>query len=194
MILPQEIRTARLILREWRESDHEPFARMNADPRVMEYFPALLSRAESDAGVERIRSHFRINGFGLWAVELADRHDFIGFTGLSRPGFEAHFTPCVEVGWRLDAAHWGRGYATEAAEAAVSFGFERLGLEEIVSFTARANRRSIRVMEKLGMGCDPNDDFDHPRIPEGHALRGHVLYRLARAAWRERGALFPGRS
>jgi ribosomal-protein-alanine N-acetyltransferase len=127
-------------------------------------------------------------------VELGDRYDFIGFTGLSRPGFEAHFTPCVEVGWRLDAAHWGRGYATEAAEAAVSFGFERLGLEEIVSFTARANRRSIRVMEKLGMGCDPNDDFDHPRIPEGHALRGHVLYRLARAAWQERGALFPGRS
>jgi ribosomal-protein-alanine N-acetyltransferase len=189
MTLPQQIRTARLLLRRWRESDLEPFAQMNADPRVMEYFPALLSRVESEASVVRIQSHFRAHRFGLWAVELGDRHEFIGFAGLARPGFETDFTPCVEVGWRLAAEHWGHGYATEAALAAVSFGFELLGLEEIVSFTVPTNRRSIRVMEKLGMRRDAGSDFDHPRIPEGHPLRAHVLYRTNRTAWQDRGAL-----
>ena len=189
MTLPQQIRTARLVLRWWRESDLEPFAHMNADPQVMQYFPALLSRTESQASVERIHSHFRTHGFGFWAVELGDRHEFIGFTGLAHPGFEAHFTPCVEVGWRLAAAHWGLGYATEAALAAMSFGFERLGLEEIVSFTVPTNWRSRRVMEKLGMGRDASGDFDHPRVPQGHPFRPHVLYRTTRTAWQDRVAL-----
>jgi ribosomal-protein-alanine N-acetyltransferase len=180
---PNELRTARLRLRAWRASDREPFARMNADPRVMEHFPAPLAAAESDALLERIRAHFAARGFGLWAVEVPGGPDFIGFVGLSVPDFEAAFTPCVEVGWRLAAEHWGRGYATEAARAALAFGFGSLGLPEVVSFTVAANERSRRVMERLGMRRDPAEDFDHPSLPAGHPLCRHVLYRIARAAW-----------
>jgi ribosomal-protein-alanine N-acetyltransferase len=157
---------------------------MNADPRVMEHFPATLSRAESDATVDRITAHFDAHGFGLWAVEIPGVAPFGGFVGLCQPRFEAHFTPCVEVGWRLAAEHWGQGYATEAAKAALKFGFETLGLHEIVSFTVPANRRSRRVMEKLGMMHDPDDDFDHPILATGHPLCRHVLYRIAVAEWR----------
>jgi ribosomal-protein-alanine N-acetyltransferase len=178
-----ELRTARLRLRAWRASDRVPFARMNADPRVMEHFPAPLAAAESDALLERIRAHFAARGFGLWAAEVPGGPDFIGFVGLSVPGFEAAFTPCVEVGWRLAAEHWGRGYATEAARAALAFGFGSLGLPEVVSFTVAANERSRRVMERLGMRRDPAEDFDHPSLPAGHPLCRHVLYRIARAAW-----------
>jgi len=173
-----ELRTARLLLRPWRESDRDPFAALNADPRVMEYFPAPLSRAESDAGVARIGAHFEGNGFGFWAVEVLDGPPFVGFIGLSVPGFAAHFTPCTEIGWRLAHDAWGLGYATEGARAVVRFAFDTLGREEIVAMTAPANQRSRRVMEKLGMRRDPADDFDHPRIPEGHPLRRTVLYRL----------------
>ncbi|MBI2895806.1 MAG: GNAT family N-acetyltransferase [Deltaproteobacteria bacterium] len=180
----REIRTARLLLRPWRDGDLEQFAAMNADPRVMEHFPSVLSRSESDAAAGRIRSHFEAHGYGLWAIEVPGVADFIGFAGLSRPTFEAHFTPCVEVGWRLAAAHWFHGYATEAARAALRWGFVAHGLAEIVSMTVPANRRSRRVMEKLGMRHDPSDDFDHPRLPEGHGLRRHVLYRLTCAEWR----------
>ena len=176
----EEVRTARLLLRRWRDGDLEPFAAMNADPRVMEHFPAPLSRAESDELAGRFRSHWVEHGFGPWAIEVPGEAAFIGFTGLSRPSFEAHFTPCVEVGWRLAGGHWGRGYATEAARAAMRVAFEELGLEEIVSFTVPANRRSLRVMEKLGMQRSPRDDFDHPRLPAGHPLRRHVLYRRGR--------------
>jgi RimJ/RimL family protein N-acetyltransferase len=177
------MRTERLLLRPWRASDREAFARMNADPAVMEHFPGVLSREESDALVERIEAHFREHGFGWWAVEVTGEADFIGFVGLSVPNFTAHFMPAVEVGWRLGRDYWGRGFATEAARAAVAFGFERLGLTGIVSFTAPANVRSTRVMERLGMTHDPADDFEHPRLPEGHRLRRHVLYRLSRARW-----------
>jgi len=180
----RELATARLLLRPWRDDDLAPFAALNADPRVMEHFLAPLSRAESDTLAERIRAGFDERGMGLWAVEVPGVAPFIGFTGLCRPGFEAPFGPSVEVGWRLAAAHWGKGYATEAAEAAVGAGFGPFGLGEIVSFTVLANRRSWRVMEKLGMRRDPADDFDHPRVPEGHALRRHVLYRLRRAEWK----------
>ena len=173
-----ELHTERMILRPWRESDREPFALMNADPVVMEFFPDCLSRAESDQGLDRVEAHFREHGFGLFAVELRSEQTFIGFTGLSIPRFEAHFTPCVEIGWRLAKAHWGQGLATEAARAAIKYGFETMGLDEIVSFTVPANVRSRNVMEKLGMKHDPADDFDHPAIPEGHPLRRHVLYRL----------------
>ena len=174
-----ELRTARLVLRPWRPADRAPFAALNADPVVMEHFPSTLTRVESDRMADRIEETFAASGLRLWAVEVSGWLPFIGFVGLSAPGFQAPFTPCVEVGWRLAAGAWGRGYATEAAQAAVADGFERLGLAEIVSFTSTTNERSQRVMQRLGMTHDPADDFDHPRLPEGHRLRRHVLYRLA---------------
>jgi RimJ/RimL family protein N-acetyltransferase len=171
------LRTERLILRAWRPEDREPFAAMNADPRVMEYFPSVQTRAQSDGFADRIEAHFAEHGYGPWAVEVPGTAPFIGFVGLLTPVFEAHFMPAVEVGWRLDAGHWGHGYATEAALASVRHGFETVGLTEIVSFTAVANRPSRAVMERIGMSHDPADDFDHPALP-GHPLQRHVLYRL----------------
>jgi RimJ/RimL family protein N-acetyltransferase len=167
-----------LRLREWRESDREPFARMNADPRVMEFFPSVLSRQESDHLADRIETHFRRHGFGAWAVELGQTAEFIGFTGLAIPDFKAPFMPAVEIAWRLTPEAWGRGLATEAARAAARHGFEALRLQEIVAMTVPANTRSRRVMEKLGMTRDAGDDFDHPNLAEAHPLRRHVLYRL----------------
>lgn len=170
--------TDRLILRHWRESDRRPFSLLNADPRVMEFMPALLSRDESDRAVDRIEDHFREHGFGLCATELRQDHSFIGFIGLAVPSFRATFTPCVEIGWRLSADHWGHGLATEGSLAIVRYAFEIMGLEALVSFTVPGNLRSRRVMEKLGMTRNPADDFDHPVLPQGHPLRRHVLYRL----------------
>ncbi|MDQ6899813.1 MAG: GNAT family N-acetyltransferase [Candidatus Dormibacteraeota bacterium] len=173
-----ELRTQRLLLRRWRESDRLPFAALNADPVVMEHFPRTLSRRESDASIDRIEANFASHGFGLWAAELLGSEVFIGFVGLSLPTFDAHFRPAVEVGWRLARPHWGQGYATEAARAVVSFGFDQLKLGEIVSFTVPENIRSRRVMERLGMTHDPHEDFEHPLIPAGHPLRHHLLYRI----------------
>jgi RimJ/RimL family protein N-acetyltransferase len=167
------------LLRRWLPDDRVPFARLNSDPRVLEFFPGTLSREESDALADRIEAHFERHGFGLWAVEIPEIAPFAGFVGLAIPRFEAHFTPCVEIGWRLDAEHWNHDYATEGARAALEFGFVSLHLEEIVSFTVPGNLRSRRVMEKIGMTRSPGDDFDHPALPEGHPLRRHVLYRLA---------------
>ncbi len=175
-----ELRTERLVLRRWRDSDREPFAALNADPVVMEHFPSTLSRVDSDGLVDRIEAGFEERGWGLWAVEVAGADPFIGFVGLNPATFEAPFTPATEVGWRLAREAWGHGYATEGARAAVTFGFEACGLGEIVSFTAAGNERSRRVMERLGMRRDPSGDFDHPTIELGHRLRRHVLYRLAR--------------
>lgn len=180
------VTTARLLLRGWRESDRDPFAAMNADPEVARYLPTPLDRASSDALVDRMVAHWVEHGFGLWAVERHDDGAFLGFTGLYRPAFEAHFTPAVEVGWRLAREAWGQGFATEAARAALEFGFETIGLAEIVSFTVPDNERSRRVMERLGMTRDPAEDFDHPRLAPGHPLRRHVLYRLARPDWERR--------
>jgi RimJ/RimL family protein N-acetyltransferase len=179
-----ELRTARLLLRGWLQSDREPFAALNADPEVMEHFAGTLTREESDVFADRIETHFSERNFGLWAVEVASTGSFTGFVGLQVPRFEAHFTPAVEVGWRLGRQHWGHGYATEAARAALAFGFDEKGLEEIVSFTIPANVRSRRVMERLGMTRDAADDFSHPWFPEGHRVHRHVLYRLSRAAFR----------
>jgi RimJ/RimL family protein N-acetyltransferase len=176
-----ELRTKRLLLRCWNNSDRESFAAMNADAVVMEFFPALMSRTESEAAADRIENHFEQHGFGLWAVELPDQVPFVGFIGLSITRIEAHFTPCVELGWRLLSQYWNQGIATEGALAAIAFGFEQLALDEIVSYTAVPNRRSRRVMEKLGMTHDPHEDFDHPLIPVGHPLRRHVLFRLPRS-------------
>jgi RimJ/RimL family protein N-acetyltransferase len=173
-------KTERLILRKWRESDRQPFARLNADSRVMEFFPRPLSAEESNLLVDQIEADFEQHGFGLCAAELSQDHSFVGFIGLAVPRFSAHFTPCVEIGWRLSAGHWGRGLATEGAREIVRRAFDAHGLEELVSFTVPANIRSRRVMEKLGMTRNAADDFDHPRLPEGHPLRRHVLYRLRR--------------
>jgi RimJ/RimL family protein N-acetyltransferase len=178
------LRTTRLVLREWRDEDCEPFAAMNADPRVAEFLGGPIDRAASDAMVDRIRAHFRERGFGAWAVEVAGGAHFAGFLGLAVPRFEAPFTPCVEIGWRLAAEHWGQGYATEAGRAALAFGFEELRLAEIVSFAVPANLRSLRVMERLGLVRDEAGDFDHPLLPKTHPLSRHVLYRIRRGAGR----------
>jgi ribosomal-protein-alanine N-acetyltransferase len=178
-----ELRTARLILRPWRDEDLAYFAGLNADPRVMEHLPQTLDRAESDLLAARIRGHFSRHGYGLWALEAPGVASFLGFTGLCIPSFDEHFTPCVEIGWRLAWEYWGRGYATEAARASLAYGFQTLGLDEIVAMTVPRNTRSRRVMEKLEMSYRPEDDFGHPRVPEGHPLRRHVLYRLSRRAW-----------
>jgi len=179
------IETERLLLRPWRDEDVHAFADLNADPQVMRHFPSVMSFAQSEILAGLIRSALAENGFGLWAVEEIDGAKFIGFIGLARPHFEAPFTPCVEIGWRLAAAHWGRGYATEGARAALRFGFDELGLDEIVSFTTTGNAASRRVMEKLAMRHDTAGDFEHPRVPVGHPLRPDVLYRLSRESWRE---------
>lgn len=178
-----EIRTARLLLRRWRESDHAPFAVLNSDPLVTEHLPDRLERAESDDLIATIETGFEAHGYGLWALEERATGAFVGFTGLTIPSFQAHFTPAVEVGWRLALSAWGRGYATEAGLASVAFGFLEVGLDEIVSFTSADNVRSRAVMERIGMTHDPEDDFDHPALAEGDRLRPHVLYRISATDW-----------
>jgi len=174
------IRTDRLMLRGWREEDYEPFAAMNADPAVMRYFAAPLSAEETRLAMQRVEEQFALHGFGFWAAELKSSGEFAGFIGLGVPRFEAHFTPCVEIGWRLREKFWNRGLATEGARAVLEWAFETVGLREIVAFTAAGNLASRRVMEKIGMLRDPAEDFEHPSLPEGHALRPHVLYRARR--------------
>ena len=176
---PAILGTDRLILRQWLVSDREPFVRLNADPRVMEFFPALLPPEESISMIDSIEAHFVVHGFGVYAAEFRQNHTFIGFVGLNIPTFDAPFTPCVEIAWRLAAEYWGQGLATEGARAVAEYGFQKLGLREVVAFTVPANMRSPRVMEKLGMKHDSADDFDHPRLPVDHPLRRHVLYRLS---------------
>ena len=178
--------TPRLILRRWHEADLEPFARLNADPDVMEFFSHPLDRAASDGFVERIEAQFGRRGYGLWAVERPADGAFLGFTGLAYQAFEAAFTPCVEVGWRFARAAWGHGYATEAAREALRFGFETVGLPGIVSLTSVGHERSRRVMERLGMRHDPAEDFDYAPLPPDDPHRRHVLYRLGRADWAHR--------
>jgi RimJ/RimL family protein N-acetyltransferase len=175
------IETARLRLRDWCDQDREPFHRINSDPRVMEYFPAPLTREESDTLIDRIEAHQAQHGFTFFAAELLHTAQFIGFIGMVYTPFEAPFTPCVEIGWRLGAEFWGQGLATEGAQAVLQLGFDELKLPEIVALTVPANRRSRRVMEKLGMTCNAADDFEHPRLPPGHPLRTHVLYRVRAA-------------
>jgi len=171
-----QLRSPRALLRQWRESDREPFAELNADPEVMEHFPNVLTRAASDALVDRIIAGMAERGWGLWAVEVRTG-DFAGFVGLNPVTFDAPFAPAVEVGWRLARPYWGQGIATEAARSVLGYAFGPLSLNEVVSFTSTSNLRSQRVMQKLGMQHDPKDDFDHPGLPPGHRLRRHVLYR-----------------
>jgi len=177
------LRTERLLLRRWRPQDREPFAELNADPLVMEHFPATLSPAESDALIARIESSFISDGYGAWAVELPGSVPLAGFVGLWRQTDERlPFAPAVEIGWRLARETWGRGIATEAAAAALEFGFEQAGLDEIVSFTTVANDRSRAVMERLGMRRDPAEDFLHPALEAEDPLAPHVLYRISRGS------------
>jgi RimJ/RimL family protein N-acetyltransferase len=186
MTAPVEFDTARLRLRQWCTADREPFAALNADPKVMEFFPALLTRAESDALADRCQAYIDERGWSFWAIETKTTSEFVGFAGLHTPA-DLPFTPCVEVGWRLAAKHWGKGFATEAARGALRVGFERLGLLEIVSFAAVGNVRSRAVMERLGM-IDTKETFEHPKVPLGHVLRKHCLYRLSRERWLENAA------
>ena len=176
-MLPSCHETPRLSLRLWKAEDRDPFVAMNADPIVMRYFPSLLSGGETDALLARIHAHFQRHGFGLWAVEVKSTEEFAGFVGLAIPTFEAHFTPCVEIGWRLAQRFWHQGIATEAATKVLQFAFHNLQMAEVVSFTAVDNWPSRRVMERIGMTHNPEDDFDHPRIPKDNALCRHVVYR-----------------
>ncbi|MBB5211914.1 GNAT family N-acetyltransferase [Microbulbifer hydrolyticus] len=171
-----EPKTARLQLRQWQDADREPFAQMNADSRVMEFFPATLTRAESDAGIDRQIRHIEKYGWGFWAIERLEDRKFIGFVGIKHVADDMPFAPAVEIGWRLAADAWGRGYASEAARASLQVAFEQLGLADVVSFTVPANVRSRAVMEKLGMMQEQN--FLHPALPPGHPMQEHVLYRL----------------
>lgn len=184
MTQPIEIETPRLLMRIWRDADRAPFAAMNADPQVMEFFPALQNRETSDASMDSWQQQFATQGWSNWAVETKAAGDFIGFIGLSVPRRQLPCSPCVEIGWRLAKAHWGNGYATEGARAALQAGFEQIGLDEIVSLTALINRRSSAVMERIGMR-DAHEDFEHPGVPEGDPLRMHCLYRLSRAEWEQ---------
>jgi RimJ/RimL family protein N-acetyltransferase len=180
----EPLETTRLRLRRWRPGDIDAFAQLNADPQVMAQFPAPLSRVESEFVLEQIEDGFERQGFGVWAVETRDDERFIGLTGITTVPFEAHFTPAVEIGWRMLPAAWGHGYATEAAGAALDYGFGPGRLEEIVSFASKTNGRSIAVMERLGMRHDEQGDFEHPLMQRGHPLALHVLYRISRAQWR----------
>ena len=178
-----ELHTPRLRLRGWRSADLRGFAALNADPEVMRHFPGIMSRAQSDAMARRIQAHFALHGFGQWVLERREQPGLIGSLGLQHVGFEAAFTPAVEIGWRLAKEHWGLGYASEAAWTALRCGFDRLALKEIVSFTAQANLPSEKVMQAIGMRHDPADDFEHPKLAAGHPLRHHVLYRISREQW-----------
>lgn len=181
---PALYETVRLRLRPWRDEDRLPYAALNADPEVREYFPGVLDFAGSEAERERIQARIEQQGWGFWAVELKETGAFIGFTGLNAPkGLPC--SPCVEIGWRLVRAYWGKGYASEVARKALRIGFEQLALDKIVAFTALSIQRSRAVMERLGMQ-NTQEDFDHPRVPAGHPLRRHCLYRLTHTDWQRR--------
>ena len=185
------IEGARIRLRPWRDEDLAPFAAMNADPEVMRHFPATLAPAESAAMLARLRVHQAEHGWGVWAVEERGGAPFLGAVGLLRVGFAARFTPAVEIMWRIAPAFQRRGFAEEAARLALAYGFGTLGLTKIVAFTIPANEPSWRLMEKLGM--QPDGMFDHPRLPEGHPMRPHRLYRLRRPLPSQAGASRAGR-
>jgi RimJ/RimL family protein N-acetyltransferase len=177
-----ELKTERLILRQWSRSDLDNFAKINADPEVMKYYPKLLSRQESDAGIAKFEALITKNGWGFWAVETIDDQSFIGLVGLHQPLYKLPFSPCVEIGWRLARAEWGKGYVTEAGSACLEFAFDRLDLSEVYAFTSVANMKSRAVMERLNM-INIRANFNHPTIPPNSPLREHVVYKIERRAW-----------
>ncbi len=183
MFAPFRLESGRIVLRDWVDADLEPFARLNADPVFRRYFPSVQSREQSDGVARRLRDDGHHSSMTFWPIEIPGLARFAGYAGLIQTSFEAPFTPCVEIGWGLDPAFWGQGYATEAARAVLRYGFETLVLNEIVALTATINTPSRRVMERLGMHHNPADDFDHPRVEAGHPIQRHVLYRLPRADW-----------
>lgn len=176
------IETDRLILRQWQAQDSKPFAEMNADPEVMRYFPSIRSSLESDKTLEYCRMSIAEKGWGFWAVELKERHEFIGFIGLNAPSDSLPFSPCVEIGWRLAQAHWRKGYACEGANAALQFAYEQTDIDEIISMTPVLNLPSMGVMRKIGMS-DKRQNFNHPEVPNGHPLSEHVVYSISRSEW-----------
>ncbi len=178
-----ELETERLYIRQWKESDYSPFAKMSADERVMEFFPSVFTTEESDEKVNIKKSLIQKHGWGFWALEEKSSNKFIGFTGLHISSNELPFSPCIEIGWRIFPEYWGKGFATEAAHECLRFGFEDLNLDQIVSFAVKNNFKSLAVMERLGMFKDP-ENFEHPAIPIGHKLRQHSLYRLSKLQWR----------
>lgn len=184
MIIPK-IESERLVLREWNDKDIEPFVNLNSDPDVMRFFPKLLTANESKLFILKSNSILQEKQFGLWAVEVKNSSDFIGFIGLAEPDFEAPFMPCIEIGWRLAKKFWGKGYATEGALRVLQYAFKDLQLNEVVSFTSELNIPSVRVMERIGMKRDAKEDFKHPRVEPGHRLEKHVLYRLKKNDFRE---------
>ncbi len=184
MSLTVEVETPRLVLRQWRAADRKPFAALNADPHVTQFLLPMTPQ-ESDALADRLAAGIDEHGWGFWAVEVPGVAPFIGFVGIKPLAPVLPFAPGVEIGWRLAQPFWGRGYASEAADAALRVGFEQVGTDEIVAFTATGNLRSRAVMDRLGMAAEP-EPIDHPAVPAGHPLRAHVLYRLGREAWRQR--------
>lgn len=183
---PVEIRTQRVLLRQWKDSDLDRWAAMNADAEVRKYFPKLLDRAEADDEASRIRGNIAQRGWGMWAIEIPGVHAFAGFVGLSLPALEAAWMPAVEIGWRLSQAAWHKGYATEGAIAAMNFAFDELHLPEVVAMSVKTNTPSHNVMERLGMTRDPSADFDHPRVPTDWPLKTHILHRISPATWKAR--------
>lgn len=177
------LKTERLILRPWLKSDLHPFSELNADPKVMEFYHSTLTREESDALAEKIQRDYRKRNYGFWAMEVPRVAPFIGYVGLNDWNLEMSFAPCIDVGWRLASSYWGYGYATEGARASLSYGFETLGISEIVSMATIGNVRSHRVMERLGMRRNPTEDFPHPKVPCDHPLSMRVLYRIKREEW-----------
>jgi len=177
------IETERLILRTWKDSDHEPFSELNADPEVMEFFPKTYTLEETEQTIKNIEAGFEKNGFGFYAAERKDTGEFIGFIGMQWLPFEEKFTPAVEIGWRLAKKHWGLGFATEGARACLAHGFGELNLPEIVAITTPNNERSRNVMVKLGMKHYPEFDFERPTIPVGDPTRPHVMYKITRPEW-----------
>ena len=171
------IETQRLLLRPWKEEDLDPYFQLNQDPKVLEFLPGPLSHNQVAEFIKKMNAQLEKKRYTLWATELKETQEFIGFIGLNEVDFEAHFTPAVEIGWRLDSRYWGKGYSTEGANAALEYGFNKLGLSEIVAFTVLENKRSIRVMEKMGMIRDFEGDFRHPKLALEHRLSQHILYR-----------------
>lgn len=179
-----ELKTERLLLRQWQLDDYPLFAKMNADPIVMEFYPELLNSDASNLMASKLESLIADRSWGLWAVELLDQSQFIGFVGLHEPHYDLPMTPCVEIGWRLSKDSWGKGYATEAAKAALDFAFQRLELEEVYSFTSVVNFKSEAVMKRLGMK-NLLKNFNHPIVPVGHNLSEHVLYKMTKEQWKD---------
>ena len=185
VVVPLQFKTARLAFEVWQDRHRSPFAELNGDPEVMRYFPALVAPDQTNATIEIWQSQFVEIGWSNWAVELRETGEFIGFIGLTVPRCQLSFSPCVEIGWRLKRSAWGHGYAVEGAKECLRVGFERLGLEEIVSFTSLMNLRSLSVMQRIGMS-NTNQDFEHPALPEGNPLRPHCLHKITHAQWLQR--------